>query len=187
MRASVSELVGTATGAETLAGVLEATAVDEAMLVDCIGSLVEAEGGEAALWAVLGSERGGSSEVTTEALRVLTLKQDALMAPGSAVTRAPPNAAKAKGLMKSMVGARSTVSAAKEAAVAADSRGTVAAAKLASSALGMLGLMELDADSAEVRRARDVHVSCGRVDTCALHVIRALYTHTHTHTHTHTQ
>jgi hypothetical protein len=180
-RESVAEMVGTTAGADALAGVLEANAVDEQMLVDCVASIAEVEGGENALWEVLASDKGGSSEVTTEALRVLTVKQE-IASSGSAVTRAPPNAAKAKGLVKSMATAMLSATKTKD-AVTADARGKAQAAKIASSTLSMLDGMDLDAECAEVRRRRLRRARAGTWAGGPLRAQRCTHTHARTPTH----
>ena len=142
-RESLTEMVSGADGADALASVIAVNELDDVMLAECIESIAGTDGGDSALWQVLGSSTAPSMEVTSEALRVLNVARPD--AAGAAVTRAPPNATKAKGLVRSMASALATQSALD----VTDVRGKQQAVGVSTSTLNMLDSMEFDVGCAD--------------------------------------
>jgi hypothetical protein len=143
-RSSLAEIVSGSGGADALASVIAVNQLDDAMLSECIESIAHTDGGEDALWQVLGSTSGTTSmDVTTEALRVLNDAKPA--AAGAVVTRAAPNATKAKGLVTSMAAAMSR---GKELDLT-DVRGKQQAVVVSTRTLEMLEEMDFDEGCAE--------------------------------------
>jgi len=135
------EMVAAKGGSTALAAVVEAASADMAQLSTVLCSIVAVEGGDEALYEVVG-ETATTPELMAETLRVLRDKVDSA---GSILT-IPGNAKRLQGLTKTLGAA---LSAQASLTPASDQRSKMQALRMAENTLTLLARMEFDSSGAD--------------------------------------